>query len=66
MTPALTRNELPSLHFLAADDDDAGDWVFELEDDGVSAVRTALDLPAESTADRDAAAVAAMMDALRG
>lgn len=41
------------------DNDDAGDWVFELEDDGVSAVRTALDLPAESTADRDAAAVAA-------
>lgn len=41
------------------DNDDAGDWVFELEDDGVSAVRTALDLPAESTADCDAAAVAA-------
>ncbi len=41
------------------DNDDAGDWVFELEDDGVAAVRAALDVPAESTADRQAAAVAA-------
>ena len=41
------------------DNDDAGDWVFELEDDGVAAVRAALDVPADSTADREAAAVAA-------
>lgn len=41
------------------DNDDAGDWVFELEDDGVAAVRAGLELSAEATADRDAAAVAA-------
>ena len=41
------------------DNDDGGGWVFELKDDGVAAVRAALDVPAESTADREAAAVPA-------
>lgn len=46
------------------DNDDAGDWVFELEDDGVSAVRAALVVPAGATADREAAVAAAAVVAL--
>lgn len=41
------------------DNDDAGDWVYALEDDGVTAVRSALDVPAEPAAEKAAAAVAA-------
>lgn len=41
------------------DNDDAGDWVYALEDDGVAAARAALDVPAEPAAEQAAAAVAA-------
>lgn len=41
------------------DNDDAGDWVYALEDHGVAAVRTALDVPAAPAAEQAAAAVAA-------
>ena len=41
------------------DNDDAGDWVFELEDDGVPAVRAALDLPPHPSAEVAASGVAA-------
>lgn len=41
------------------DNDDAGDWVFQLEDDGVPAVRAALDVAAHPGADEAAEAVAA-------
>lgn len=41
------------------DNDDAGDWVFELEDQGVVAVRAALAPPAEPDVEEAGAAVAA-------
>lgn len=41
------------------DNDDAGDWVFELEDDGPPAVRAALDVAPHPSAEVAAAAVAA-------
>ncbi len=41
------------------DNDDAGDWVFELEDSGVSALRSALELDGEYVEAPEAAAAVA-------